>query len=155
MDTMDKHSRASARRSIVGRFIVAALGAIAWGSIVQTQINIADLQSIGVDLSFAQRISITAADLYGFTPIYAVIVLAALLCAFPIAARITRGSTRSATAWYACAGMAAIAAAIRLVDAATPPPTLIAATRGVGGWLLMAAGGALAGWYFARRRRRG
>jgi hypothetical protein len=129
----------------------ALLIAVIWGSIVQTQFNVAALEAMGAAVSNGQRLQVTASDLIGFTPIYAVIVLLGLLCAFPVAAFLARSAPSYRLPLFALAGMTGIATAIRIVDVATPAPTLIAATRGVGGWLLMAAGGALAGWWFARR----
>jgi hypothetical protein len=132
----------------------AALIADAWGSIVQTQFNIASLQSIGGEISVPLRLKMTAMDLLGFTPIYGVIVLLGLACALPVASWLARAWPTQRTSLYTLAGMVGIATAIRIVDIATPAPTLIAATRGLTGWLLMALGGAIAGWWFARRTRR-
>lgn len=129
----------------------AVLIAVVWGSVVQTQFNIASLQSIGADVSSVHRLRMTALDLIGFSPIYTIIVLLGMLCALPAAALLARRWPGHRSVLYALAGGAGIATAIRIVDIATPAPTLIAATRGIGGWLLMSSGAALAGWWFARR----
>jgi hypothetical protein len=147
-------SRSRVLRLRIFSALGAALIADAWGAIVQTQFNIASLQTIGAEIGIALRLKMTAMDLLGFTPIYGVIVLLGLACALPVAAALTRLWPAQRTPLYALAGMAGVATAIRIVDIATPAPTLIAATRGSAGWLLMAAGGALAGWWFARRTRR-
>lgn len=143
------------RRQRMLTLLGAALIADAWGAIVQTQFNIAALQSIGGDISIPLRMKMTAIDLVGFTPIYGVIVLFGLACAFPVTSLLTRAWPMQRTALHALAGTVGVATAIRIVDIATPAPTLIAATRDVSGWLLMALGGAVAGWWYARRTRRG
>ena len=143
--------RASSHWQRARAFAVAVLIAVAWGSLVQSQFNIASLESIGAVIDLATRLRISALDLIGFTPIYAVIVLLAFACALPCAAWLQRRHPRWRMAVYAFAGALGIAVAIRVVDAATPAPTLIAATRGSGGWLLMAIGGAWGGAWFARR----
>ena len=131
----------------------AVLIATAWGSVVQTQFNIASLASIGAEIPIRLRLQITALDLLGFTPIYAVIVSIGLLCTLPVAAPIARWQPLHRSTMYALAGTVGIASAIRIVDIATPVPTLIAATRGTTGWLLMVLGGTLAGWWFAHHTR--
>lgn len=141
------------RRRVLA-FLGAVLIADAWGSMVQTQFNIASLQSIGAEISWQLRLRMSALDLLGFTPIYGVIVLLGLLCALPVAAWLARRWPRQRHALFALAGGIGIATAIRFVDFATPAPTLIAATRGSTGWLLMALGGSIAGWWFARRKTR-
>jgi hypothetical protein len=153
-DVVSDRSRSRMHRLRIFTVLGAALIADAWGSIVQTQFNIASLQSIGGEIGVPLRLKMTAMDLLGFTPIYGVIVLLGLACALPVASWLTRLRPAQRTPIYALAGMVGIATAIRIVDIATPAPTLIAATRGVAGWLLMALGGAIAGWWFARRTRR-
>lgn len=153
MNVLDKHSRASIWRARTARCAVAVFIAVVWGAVVQTQFNIAAIESIGAKIPALLRAQMTARDLIGFTPIYAVIVTFGLLCAFPVAALIQRNAPRYETLLYTLAGGVGIAAAIRFVDIATPAPTLIAATRTTTGLLVMAIGGALAGCYFARKRK--
>jgi hypothetical protein len=155
MSVKNKHSRPSTKRASVLAFLIAAAIAVAWGSIVQTQFNIAALDSIGASITLAERVKMTASDLIGFTPIYAVIVAAGLLLALPVAALIAVWWPARSMFLYVVAGMLGIATAIRIVDMATPAPTLIAATRETAGWLLMAMGGALGGAWFARSRSLG
>lgn len=131
--------------------LMAIVIAVAWGALVQTQFNIAALQSIGAEIPIGLRLEMSARDLLGFSPIYGVIVSCALTIALPCAALLARWNPRLRSLLFALAGGVSIALAIRLVDAATPPPTLIAATRGISGWLLMALGGSLGAIWYARR----
>ena len=132
-------------------FSAAVLLAVAWGSVWQTQSNLAELQARGAQVGWGVRLRTTAQDLLGFGPLYAAVVVVAYALAFPLAARLARQGARSV--WFALAGWSALLLAIRLLDAATPPPVLIAATRSAFGWLGMTAGGALAGALYARLRR--
>ncbi len=133
--------------------LMAIVIAVVWGALVQTQFNIAALQSIGGDIPFALRLQMSARDLLGFSPIYSVIVTTALIIALPCAAWMALWWPGLRMALFALSGGVAIALAIRLVDAATPPPTLIAATRDLSGWLLMALGGSIGAICYARRTR--
>jgi glucan phosphoethanolaminetransferase (alkaline phosphatase superfamily) len=134
-------------------FAMAVVIAVTWGALVQTQFNISALQGIGAEIPFSLRLQISASDLLGFSPLYSIIVVSALIIALPCAAMIAHWLPRLRAGLFALAGGVAIALAIRLVDAATPPPTLIAATRDIAGWLLMALGGSLGGIWFALQTR--
>lgn len=136
-----------------GAWLVAVIVAAGWASVVQTQVNLFDLQALGAEVPFALRMQTTAQDLLGFAPLFAAVAAVAFALAFPIAGRLARSRPRAA--WFAFAGLLALVVAIRLVDALTPPPVLIAATRGIPGLLLVCVGGALAGFVYALLRRRG
>lgn len=130
-------------------FIAAVVLATLWGSVEQTQSNLANLVALGADIPFALRLQTTFTDILGFGPLYAAVVTATFLVAFPIAARLP--GPRSV--WFALAGLAGLIAAIRLIDVSVPPPVLIAATRGTPGLIAMTAGGALGGLLYVWLRR--
>jgi len=50
------------------RFVIALLAGIILGSVVQTQINLAALQALGVAIPFSVRASTTGKDLIHFAP---------------------------------------------------------------------------------------
>jgi len=131
-------------------FAGAALFAIAWGSLVQTQFNLNALAALGVEMPLALRLRTSVQDLRGFGPVYAAIVLAAWLPAFALAAWLARRRPAWRAALFALAAGVALPLAIRAIDAAAPMPVLIDATRGLGGLSAMVAGsvlgGALFGW---------
>lgn len=133
-------------------FVLAVLVATLWGSIAQTQVNLAALAELGAAIPASVRRDTTLQDLVGFAPLYVAVVVPGLLVAFPIAARLGRRGGRRA--WFTLAGFAALVAAIRLVDVLVPPPVLIAATRTNTGLVLLACGGALAGFVYAHARTR-
>lgn len=134
-------------------FLAAVLTAASWGSIVQTQFNLHELQALGAAVPFELRLLTTAQDLIGFGPLYAAVVVVALGLAFAVARVVTHIAPRWRTALFALAGMVGLIVAIRLVDAVTPPPVLIAATRSTLGLVAMTLGGGLAGWLYACRSR--
>lgn len=134
-------------------FLAAVLTATAWGAVVQTQFNLAQLQALGAEVPLMLRLRTTGEDLLGFGPLYASVVMVALGLAFPVATLIARSAKGARGALFALAGFVGLIAAIRIVDALVPPPVLIAATRTTIGLLAMTAGGAVAGWVWARLTR--
>jgi hypothetical protein len=139
----------------LGAWLAAVFVAAGWGSVVQTQFNLAELQALGAEVPFALRMQTTGQDLIGFAPLFAAVAAVAFALAFPLAAWFARPRPNLRAAWFAVAGLLALVVAIRLVDAVTPPPVLIAATRGIPGLLLVCVGGALAGFVYTWLRRRG
>jgi hypothetical protein len=130
-------------------FIAAVFAATLWGSVAQTQSNLADLIALGADIPPALRMQTTLLDVLGFGPLYAAVVAATFLVAFALAARLPGARAM----WFALAGFVGLIAAIRLIDAMVPPPVLIAATRGTPGLITMTLGGALGGFVYARLTR--
>lgn len=134
-------------------YLAALTLAVLWGSIVQTQFNLAALSALGAEIDLATRLSTTGRDLLGFTPVYAALIAGTLLVALPVAAGLTRLLPRFRLAWFFLAAGVGAVLTIRLVDAVVPMPTLIAATRGWAGLLTMIVGVAAAGVLFAMLSR--
>lgn len=130
-------------------FVAAVLVASLWGSVFQTQHNLAQLEALGADIGIGLRVKTTLADLAGFAPVYAAIVTVTFLAAFLVAGFLSRLTPQVHHTLHALGAGLGLALAIRLVDALAPMPTLIAATRGIGGLLAMALGAVLAGWLYA------
>lgn len=130
----------------LGAVTVTALS----GTIVQTQINLADILSLGAPVTFGDRLATTGADLIGFTPTLFGLAFVALLFALPAAGILARGRSLVArAALFALAGWVGLMAAFEVANAAAPMPTLIAATRGWAGATAVAASGALGAWAYA------
>lgn len=134
-------------------FLIAIVVATVWGAIVQTQYNLAGLNSIGADISSDVRIGATLRDIFsGFSPTYAShIVLPSLLVAFVVAALLPARHRNARVAWFAAAGAVAIALGIPIVNWLAPVALLVGAAREVSSIFAMALGGLLAGWIFASR----
>lgn len=134
--------------------LLALLVAAAWGTLVQTQFNLAAIGALGVAVAPGLRASTSLHDLAGFGPAYAGILVAAWLPALAVAAWLARRHPARRTALFALAAGLGLVVAIRAVDAVAPMPVLIDATRGWGGLLAMAAGSALGGGLLAHWTRR-
>lgn len=131
-------------------FLAAALVTVIWGSVVQTQFNLAALTGIGVDIGTGTNLRATFADIFsGFTLTYAgYMVLPSLLVAF-IAAWLIVQRTGAPLLWFGLAGGVAILAAIPLVNWLSPLALLIGASRDLSCTILMAVGGVIGGLLFA------
>jgi len=130
-------------------WLAAVLAAAALGSVVQSQFNMAAIVSLGVEVTPRQWISVTLQDLVGFAPLWAVVVAAALLIAFPVAALLARRMPEARMGVYFLAGGVGVMCALVLM-AAVLPVTIVAAARSPLGMALMALGGAAGGVIFAQ-----
>lgn len=146
--------------TIVLAFLVAVVAAIAWGSVVQTQYNLAGLASIGADVD-AVRVQTTFRDLFsGFFPTYGgYIVLPSLLVSFIVAALVVKmwlphAALAARMALFAIAGGLAILIGIPLVNWLSPLALLIGASREFSCTAWMAVGGIWAGLIFAAMTQR-
>jgi len=145
-------------------FLAAVLATAAAASVVGTQVNLAALTAMGVEVPPGVRARTTAQDLAGFGPFMALIAAAAFLPAFLAAGSATRllaarlPAARLRPAWraaaFALAGAAGLWAAFALMGLVTPMPTLVAAARGPAGLAALCATGLLGGLVFARLRAR-
>ena len=129
-------------------FVAALLLATAWGSLVQTQYNLAALQGLGQSIDAATRWQTSLQDLLGFGPVYAAIVLAASLPAFAAALWLGRRKGAYRACLVPLATSISLIAASRLIDAFAPMPVLLHATRPLDGLLAMAVGGLVGGLLF-------
>ncbi|SDT87761.1 hypothetical protein [Halopseudomonas salegens] len=134
-------------------FLFAVIVATVLGTLVQTQLNLAALQMIGVEVGLADRLTTTWRDLLGFTPIFVALVAASLLCALPVAELLGRVFKPWRGVIYALAGAVGIKVAFDVADYLLPMPTFIAATRGLGGLLLMMVAVGVGSWLFGRLTR--
>lgn len=142
--------KASAFQGFVPAALLALLIAIVWGSVVQTQYNLAALASIGADVG-SVRIQATLRDVFsGFFPTYGgYVVLPALLVAFGIALLVERRLPSFARIpLFALAGGLAVFLAIPIVNQLAPVALLVGATRDWSCTFWMSIGGVVAGLAF-------
>ncbi|WP_180542955.1 hypothetical protein [Luteimonas deserti] len=138
-------------RGYVPAFLLALVLSIVWGSIVQSQYNLAALASIGADVG-SVRLQVTLRDIFsGFFPTYGgYIVLPALAVAFIAVALLEPRLPHAARIpLYAIAGGLAILLAIPLVNALSPVALLVGATREWSCAVWMAAGGVVSSVLYA------
>ncbi|MBC7185134.1 MAG: PQQ-dependent sugar dehydrogenase [Marinobacter sp.] len=131
-------------------FLAAWITGTLLGSVVQTQINLLALQTMGVVISTGARLVATSHDLFHFAPLYAVLfgigfVMSQLVAALTL--RHTSGQFRRFL--FSVAAAVGLWAALEVANAVAPMPTLIAATRTPLGLSAMLATAAIAGWLFA------
>lgn len=135
-------------------YLVAVTLAAALGSIAQTQFNIAAIAALGVEVPGGTRLWVTLQDLAGFAPLYALLVAAALVPGFMIAAFVARVAPSGRGVSFVLAGGVSVACALLVINAVLPM-TPIAATRHASGVAALALAGAIGGGgYLAVRPRR-
>ena len=143
--------KTSALKGFVPAFLMALVLAIVWGSIVQSQYNLAALASIGADVG-SVRLQVTLRDIFsGFSLTYGGYVVApALLVAFGVVALLEPKVPAAARVpLYALAGLVALLIAIPLVNWLSPVALLVGATREWSCTFWMAAAGIPAGLLYA------
>lgn len=134
-------------------FVFSVLVATVLGSLVQTQLNLYELQQLGTPISVEQRMVTSLRDLAGFTPIFGLMVAVTFIFALPVAAGLGRIFKPWRGLLFALAGGVGIWVAFRVTDHFAPMPTFIAATRDTWGLLLMLAAVAVGSWLYGRLTR--
>lgn len=137
---------------VLGRWLLAVLATASSGSMVQTQLNLAELAAMGQSIGLDLRLHTTLLDLARFAPLFAAIVGGGFLIALPLASwLIGRGNGRR---WLApLAGAVALLVALLLMRwlvGLTP----IAAARTPIGFAALVACGAFGGWVWGLGARR-
>jgi hypothetical protein len=149
--------KSTSTRRLIPAYLAAAVLTVVWGSVVQTQYNLAALTGIGAEIGPGVNLQATLTDIFsGFSLTYGgYIVLPALLVAFFVTWLVVR-LTGAPLFWFGLGGGLAILAGIPLVNWLSPLALLIGANRDFSSVVLMAAGGAIGGVLFAwmtHRRR--
>lgn len=128
--------------------LVASLITALIGSIFSSQFVISDLISIGAEITFSDRLSMTVDD-FGILPSLIPLSLICFVIAFSIGSLCIKyiGGTR--VVWYAIAGAAGLMAML-LVLKAVFVVTGIAGTRSTLGFLSFGLAGAIGGYVFAK-----
>lgn len=130
-------------------FILSVMTTFLLASITGTQIILADIKSFGLDVSFSERVSATLHDIIGLSPSLSLLIGAAFLVAFVVAALCYRFLGGKRTYWYLAAGFTSIPATLLLIKTLMGG-TLFAAARSGFGMLLIAICGLAGGWVFTR-----
>jgi len=136
-------------------FLLSVVIAALVGTVVQTQINLAAIQALGVSIPFGVRLSTTFDDLLRFTPTLAALALVALGIALPIASWVNRRLPKHRNFIFILAGWSSLLLAFWVANAFAPMPTLIAATRTLGGAIAVAGCGAIGAYFFGTMKDKG
>ncbi|HXI87893.1 MAG TPA: hypothetical protein VNH64_10575 [Parvularculaceae bacterium] len=135
-------------RALVG-YVAAVIAATLIGSILATQMVLAELAGAGAQVPMAMRLQTTLTDIQGFAPTYAVVAGVGFAIAFLIAFGLKRLLPALAPIAYPLAGAAAIAVALLAMSVVYQGTTPIAGARGPVGFALQCLAGALGGAVFA------
>jgi hypothetical protein len=140
---------------ILAGWVCAVVAAAVLGSMIQTQYNLGDLVSLGVEIDPGTGFAATGHDLVHFAPLYAALVGAAFAIAWPVAAALAKRRPGLRRWLFGLAGVVAVAVMLLTMNAALPI-TPVAATRHVSAIVLMSLAGGAAGLLYARLvQRRG
>ncbi|MCC5885542.1 MAG: hypothetical protein JJT88_03820 [Gammaproteobacteria bacterium] len=136
------------------RFILAFLAAVlvsaALAAAASTQFVLAELARLGVEISFADRLSMTAHDVIGMGRLYLPVIGVGFLLAFGVAALVIRYLLPGwSVLGYSLAGFTAILAIILIMIVAFGLVP-IAGARSIPGMLSQCLSGAVGGYLFAR-----
>lgn len=130
--------------------LVATLLTAALASVVQTQVNLAQVARLGGAVDAVTRIGTTLEDLARFGPVMAGIALVSLLLALPLAALVGRRLAPGPRgALLALAGAAGLWAAFAVIGSFSPMPALVAATGTPAGLLAVCLSGLAGGAAYA------
>lgn len=134
---------------VLKAFFPAVLLSYVIASVVSTQLILANLEGMGVEVSSTVRLDATFHDLLGLTSSYLVLILVAFLVGFPVAARLTKMMPSHRALLYALAGFVALVA-LHLIMKAVLGLSGVAATRTTIGLLAQGFAGAAGGYLYSR-----
>ena len=132
----------------LGVYLAAVAVAYVLASMTATQSVVASLQAMGIDLSLAERLGMTARDLAGMAGMFLPLIAFGFLIAFLVTALICHWWDQWRTPLYVLAGAIAIIAihlALNLAFQITP----VAIARSTTGLLIQAVAGAAGGFTYA------
>lgn len=137
----------SAFRQSAIAFVAAVLVTAILASVFSTQVVIAGLQGIDVDVPFATRVRMTLSDL----PILAMFVPGAAACflpAFLVASLLAARTQLPRTLWFVLAGASAFVVELKIIESVLGLMP-IGGARSAIGLFLQSIAGATGGWVFA------
>ena len=138
---------------VLSGFFPAVIVAYVIGSLLATQVVLANLASMGVDISLATRLDASLHDLLGMSTSYLLLILVAFIIALPVAAGLSKWLGARAL-WFTLAGFVALVmlhVIMRQVLGVWP----IAAAREWPGLLMQGGAGAVGGFLYSYISRPG
>jgi MFS family permease len=131
---------------------VAVVTAYALATLAATQSVIGRLNGMGIPISLAERLQMSASDQLGMAGLYLPLITVALLLAWPVAGWLGRRSPERRTLLFVFAGATAMLC-IHLALNWSFDITLVAVARTPLGLLSQVLAGAAAGYLYARLRK--
>ncbi len=136
---------------VVIAFVVAVIVAYVLAVLMYTQLNLANVVEMGLEVTLADRAAAAVHDLAGMLPLYVPIIAVAFLIAFGITRLVLMWVPQLRTLGYVLAGFVAIYtvdfALGALLTSGTHP---LAVTRTTVGLLSQCVAGAIGGYVFVR-----
>lgn len=139
---------------LCSHFLIAAIFAFVLASLTHSQFVMAELTSVGVNISMADRLSMSLDDLIGLLPTYGVVIAISLLIAFCITALLVKRFSLPASLMYFVGGGLGITTALLAMHPILDI-TLIAGARSTFGFICQSFAGAMGGWVFCHLRNKG
>lgn len=133
-------------------FLVAVIFAFVLASLFHSQFVITELVSVGVEVSFTDRLNMSLDDLLGLTPTYGIVVAVSFLIAFIVAGLLHKYFKFNSTFLYSLAGGLSLAVAL-LAMYPILEITLLAGARSTFGFICQCIAGAIGGGVFAHLRQ--
>jgi MFS family permease len=141
--------------NVLKAFIPATILAFVLASVLSTQMILANVQAMGLDVSMGVRLNTTFQDLIGMASSYLILITIAFILGLPVAAWLSRRAPSRSALLFTLAGFVAIAVLHLAIQAALsihPVPV----TRTLPGFLGQCLAGAAGGWcYYRLRHNRG
>ncbi|MFT6991253.1 MAG: putative membrane protein YadS [Paraglaciecola sp.] len=137
---------------LCSHFLIAAIFAFVLASVFHSQFVMAELTSVGVNISFNDRLSMSLDDLIGLYPTYGVVIAISLLLGFIVAALLKKRFTTPSSILYFTAGGLSVATALLAMHPILDI-TFIAGARSTLGFISQCIAGALGGWFYINLRR--
>ena len=137
---------------VLKAFLPATILAFLLASVLSTQMILARVQAMGLDIPVHVRVMTTLQDIVGMASSYLLLITLAFALALPVAARLARVITERSVVLYILAGFVAIAVlhiALQFTLGIHPIP----ATRTLPGFLGQCLAGAAGGWCYYRLRQ--
>jgi hypothetical protein len=136
---------------LCSHFLIAALFAFVLASLFHSQFVMAELTSVGVNISFNDRLSMSLDDLIGLYPTYGMVIALSLLIAFSIATLLLKFVKVPSSRLYFIGGGLGVATALLAMHPLLDT-TLIAGARSTFGFISQSLAGAMGGWVFSHLR---
>lgn len=132
---------------VLRAFFPAVLIAYLLASVIFTQSILATVQSFGLDVTFAERLTATWHDIMGMASSYLLLMLVAFVLGLPVAAGLTRLLPGQRALLFALAGFVAVVA-LHLIMKAVLGVSGIAVTRSLAGLIGQGVAGAIGGYCY-------
>jgi hypothetical protein len=130
---------------------MATIFAFVLASLFHSQFVMSELTSVGVNISFNDRLSMSLDDLIGLYPSYAIVIAISLLIAFSVVTLLLKFTKLPSSVMYFVGGGLGITTALLAMHPILDI-TLIAGARSTFGFVCQALAGALGGWVFSHLR---